>query len=273
MHTTPIAWHVIDGDVLLPAAYAHWLSASLGVLVAAIHHPHQLADRMPDTDPVAGAREVLGQLPELQRAALAAETQRPDLDPTEDSGWRPAPVITVEGSQVRISPGDELGSASFLLEVFATAVLAPRSPEAQLACGPLAYAATALTRSLVPTAPPLDARYSDRGHAGRRGGAWPVARHDQPPGPVSRRPTSLQPSACDGCTQGVMDLDRHDADGQLIAWGNDHIYGRCPCPCHPPPERSGAAIVEPNPTRPAPDQNAGHPPVEGPGPPSAAIGR
>jgi hypothetical protein len=33
---------------------------------------------------------------------------------------------------------------------------------------------------------------------------------------------TVQSRACDRCTQGVMDE------------GNDHMHGRCACPCHRP---------------------------------------
>lgn len=36
-----------------------------------------------------------------------------------------------------------------------------------------------------------------------------------------------QQVACDRCTQGVMDADQ---PGHL---GNDHLYARCDCDCHP----------------------------------------
>ena len=36
----------------------------------------------------------------------------------------------------------------------------------------------------------------------------------------------LQIPACNRCTQGVMDADRPGFPG------NDHLYGRCTCPCH-----------------------------------------
>lgn len=29
-----------------------------------------------------------------------------------------------------------------------------------------------------------------------------------------------------------MDADRYDTNGRLVSAGNDHVYGRCGCPCH-----------------------------------------
>ena len=36
----------------------------------------------------------------------------------------------------------------------------------------------------------------------------------------------MRQTACDRCTQGVMDA------GHLRWPGNDHLYGRCTCDCH-----------------------------------------
>lgn len=41
-----------------------------------------------------------------------------------------------------------------------------------------------------------------------------------PPPPAAPPPVSLRQTACDRCTQGVMD------------YGNDHLHGRCRCSCH-----------------------------------------
>lgn len=42
----------------------------------------------------------------------------------------------------------------------------------------------------------------------------------------------VQRPSCDRCEQGTMDADRYDTNGRLVSAGNDHVYGRCGCPCH-----------------------------------------
>ena len=88
--------------------------------MAAIHHPHLIAALQPDTDPVAVAREVLDQLDELRQAADAAEAE-------QDSGYdrRQSVDIRRDGDAIVISPGDELRSLGWCLEVFAGACSTP----------------------------------------------------------------------------------------------------------------------------------------------------
>jgi len=112
-----------NGDVVMPVDQAERWGSSLGILVAAVHHPRLLATLRPDSDPAAVAREVLDQLDELRHAADAAETQQhPDSD-------RPRSVdVRREGDSIVISPGDEVHNLAWCLEVFARGVIRSDRP-------------------------------------------------------------------------------------------------------------------------------------------------
>ena len=135
-------WRAVGGEVRVPAEEAEWWGAALAVLVAAIHHPHVLAARQPDTDSAHVAHEVLGGLGELQAAAACA-TMRDDAE--ERRG--PSPVHA-EGDELVFSPGSEVANLAFCLLVFATAVLDAESPEGSIARGATAYAASAWSRDI-----------------------------------------------------------------------------------------------------------------------------
>jgi hypothetical protein len=127
-----------NGDIVMPVDQAEWWGSSLGILVAAVHHPHLLATLRPDSDPAAVAREVLDQLDELRHAADAAETQQhPDSD-------RPRSVdVRREGDSIVISPGGEVHNLAWCLEVFARGVIDPSGRDATTARGATGYVASA----------------------------------------------------------------------------------------------------------------------------------
>ena len=131
-------WAARNGDVVMPVERAEWWGSSLGVLVAVIHHPHLLATMQPDTDPVAVAQEVLDQLDELRQAAYAAEAG-------QDTGHdrRQSVDVRREGEAIVISPGHEVRSLGWCLEVFAKGVLDPTGRDATIARGATGYAASA----------------------------------------------------------------------------------------------------------------------------------
>ena len=131
-------WAVRNGDVVMPVERAEWWGSSLGVLVAAIHHPHLIAALQPDADPVAVARQVLDQIDELRQAADAAEAG-------QDSGYDRRQTVDIqrEGDAIVISPGDEVRSLGWCLEVFAGGVLDPAGRDATMARGATGYAASA----------------------------------------------------------------------------------------------------------------------------------
>jgi hypothetical protein len=135
-------WQAVEGDVRVPAEEAEWWGATLAVLVAVIHHPGVLAACQPETDPAEAAREALGAVDELQRAAESAGTQAPK------DGARTGPrtaSVHREGDEVVFSPGANL---AFCVIVFATAVLEPEGHEASIARGATAYAASAWSRDI-----------------------------------------------------------------------------------------------------------------------------
>ena len=138
-------WRALGGGVRVPAEEAEWRSAALAVLVAAIHHPHVLAARQPDSDPAHVAHEVLGGLGELQAAAgcAASQTVRDDAE-----GRRGPAAVHAEGDELVFSPGPEVANLAFCLLVFATAVLDAGSPEGSIARGATAYAASAWSRDI-----------------------------------------------------------------------------------------------------------------------------
>ncbi|MFP5317191.1 MAG: hypothetical protein ACLGI2_02725 [Acidimicrobiia bacterium] len=129
----------------MSAEEAEWWGAALAVLVAAIHHPHVLAAREPDTDPAHVAQEVLGGLGELQGAAACAASQTERDDADERRGQA---SVHAEGDDLVFSPGAEVANLAFCLLAFATAVLDPGSPEGSIAQGATAYAASAWSRDI-----------------------------------------------------------------------------------------------------------------------------
>ena len=124
----------------LPIEEAEWWGAALAVLVAVFDHPHLLADQQPETDPTATAREVRVRLPELTEAIgeAAAETDFDDLDL-----WRQRIGLQRDGDDLVISPAREAGTLAWCLDVFSAGVLDRESPQAAIAQGGMAYAASA----------------------------------------------------------------------------------------------------------------------------------
>ena len=134
-----LSWQVVDGDIAMPVDEAEWWGASLAVLVAAVHHPHLLGIQQPETDPASVAKEVLGALDELGVAARSAEAASQHTERSES--WRAS--VRRDGNRIVFSPGEELANFAWCLEVFALAVLDGSSPEAVIARGATAYAASA----------------------------------------------------------------------------------------------------------------------------------
>ena len=133
-------WQAVGGEVRVAVDEAEWWGASLSVLLAAVHHPRTLAARQPGTDPEEVAWDVLVEVAELYAAAQIAEAQAEQAD----SGERAASVsVRRDGAEIAFAPGAEVASLARCLEVFATAVLDPSSPEAAVARGATAYAAAA----------------------------------------------------------------------------------------------------------------------------------
>lgn len=152
-----------NGDVVMPVDQAEWWGSSLGILVAAFHHPHLLSTLRPDCDPGAVARDVLDQLDEIRTAADVAEAQqRPDSD------RRRSVDIRREGDSVVISPGDEVHNLAWCLDVFARGVIDPSGRDAITARGATGYVASAWS-----------------GDIGRATGTLPA------PGPQYLEPTEL----------------------------------------------------------------------------------
>jgi len=143
-HVPPVSWRLIDGALHLPVDEAEWWGASLGILVAAVHHPALVRRVQPDTDPVEVARTVLRDIERLYTAAARAASQA-DADSYPQS---PSPSLRRDGDEVVLSPGVEIGHLAWCLEVFATAVLEPTSADARTARGATAYAAAAWSREI-----------------------------------------------------------------------------------------------------------------------------
>lgn len=132
----PASWRVSEGALILPLEEAEWWGVSLGVLVAAIHHPQLLDDQQPETDVDEVAREVLERLGDLEEAADIV-----DVTAGDDSAM--ATVVRRKGAFIIVRPGVEVGHLAYCLEIFARAVLGPTSEEARVARGATAYAASA----------------------------------------------------------------------------------------------------------------------------------
>ena len=138
-----VAWRVTSGEVAMPVHVAEWWGAALSVLIAAVHHPHVLADQQPEAVPVAVAREVLRELPELQHAADIAAAQGCAGDD------RPATaLVRRHDDNIVISPGVEVSNLALVLEIIAGAVLDPASDEARMARGALGHSASAWSRDI-----------------------------------------------------------------------------------------------------------------------------
>lgn len=137
----PVSWKVEEGALILPVEDAEWWGASLAVLVAAIHHPQLLRVKQPEADVDDVARNVLDGLVDLKEAADAAD------DMTGRDATMPA-LVRREGEAIIIEPGVEARHLAFCLEIFARAVLSPRSGCALTARGATAYAASAWSQSI-----------------------------------------------------------------------------------------------------------------------------
>lgn len=133
-------WLAVDGDVRVAVEEAERWGASLSVLIAAVHHPGTLATAQPETDPAEVARTVLAEVAELYAAAAVAEAQDRGGDRDDRPGVTP---VRRDGADVVFAPGAELANLAMCVEVFATAVLEPSSPDAAVARGATAYAAAA----------------------------------------------------------------------------------------------------------------------------------
>ena len=152
-HGSGPGWEATNGDVVMRAEEAEWWGSSLGILVAAVHHPRLLALQQVDTDPVEVARDVLDGLDELRRAADAAAVQRgPDEDRRQPVGVRR------DGDSIVVSPGDEVSNLADCLDVFARGVLDPTGPDATMARGATAYAASAWSSDIGKAAGTLTAQ-------------------------------------------------------------------------------------------------------------------
>jgi hypothetical protein len=157
------SWQVMHGDVLIPVDQAAWLGDSLGILIAAIHHPDTLRTEQPTTDPGEVAVDVLDLLEDRLRDAVeTAEAQQQarlrtgELDPEDvPTGC----TISRAGEWLRVSPGSELGMLGMSLDIFARAVMVTRrSPAREIpaedqavideARGAIAYSAAAWVKEL-----------------------------------------------------------------------------------------------------------------------------
>jgi hypothetical protein len=133
-------WQAVGGDVRVALDEAEWWGASLGILVAAIHHPGALAAAQPDTDPAKVARDVLVDVAELYAAAAVAEAQARCAEVQD----RPASAsVRRDGTEIVFAPGAEVANLARCLELFASAVLDPTGADAAVARGATAYAASA----------------------------------------------------------------------------------------------------------------------------------
>jgi len=138
-------WQVVGGDVRVAVDEAEWWGASLGVLIAAVHHPDALATRQPESDPVEVARDVLADVPERYAAAAVADAQARRADP----GDRPGSVsVRRDGTEIVFAPGVEVANLARRLELFASAVVDPGGADAAAARGATAYATSACSADI-----------------------------------------------------------------------------------------------------------------------------
>lgn len=142
-----VSWRVVGGDVLMPVDEAEWWGASLGILLAAIHHPDLLRSVKPDTDPAEVAKDVKSEISELLAAAWCAEQRDGSKGDDRSEASTQASVRRV-GEDIAFSPGAELANLGWCLEIFAEAILSPGSDEATIARGATAYAASAWSRAI-----------------------------------------------------------------------------------------------------------------------------
>ncbi len=113
--------------------------------MAVFHHPHLLARQQPDTDPVTAARELVSGLDELGRAAACAAAQ---VEVEEAGADRRRANVRREGEEIVFSPGSEVATLAWCLNVFASAVVDLDGAQAAIARGALAYAASAWSREI-----------------------------------------------------------------------------------------------------------------------------
>ncbi len=133
-------WRVVGGDVQVAADEAEWWGASLAVLIAAVHHPGALATTQPATDPGDVARKVLAEVAKLYAATAIADAQVQHAEAPD----RPvAASVRRDGAEIVFAPVGEVANLACCIEVFATAVLDPSGPDAMVARGATAYAASA----------------------------------------------------------------------------------------------------------------------------------
>ena len=133
-------WQVVAGEVRVPIEEAEWWGASLAVLIAAVHHPGVLATVQQGTDPADVAGDMLAEVDELYMAAAVADAQVQDADGGDRAGTA---LVRRNGAELVFAPGGEVANLAMCLEIFATAVLDPAGPEAAVARGATAYAASA----------------------------------------------------------------------------------------------------------------------------------
>jgi hypothetical protein len=131
----------------MPVEEAEWWGGSLGILLAAIHHPGLLRLIQPDTDPAEVARDVKSEISELLAAAWCAE-QRQGSEGEDGSDVSTQPSVRRVGEDIVFSPGAELANLGWCLEIFAEAVLSPGGDEAMIARGATAFAASAWSRAI-----------------------------------------------------------------------------------------------------------------------------
>ena len=132
-------WQVVDGEVRVAVDEAEWWGASLAILVAAVHHPGALTSAHPGTDPADVARAALAEVAELYEVAANADKW---VQGGEGEGRSGTPLVRRDHGEIAFSPGGDVANLAMCLEIFALAVLDPASPEATMARGATAYAAS-----------------------------------------------------------------------------------------------------------------------------------
>ena len=147
---------------------AEWWGPSLAVLIAAIHHPRVLPTGQLRTDPAQLARGVLADVAELYAAAAVAGAQAQDADRGDRPG---AASVRRDGAEIVFAPGAEVANLALCLKIFAIAVLEPAAPEATIARGATAYAATAWSTDIAKASGALEGM--GHGPQGRLGEARP----------------------------------------------------------------------------------------------------
>ena len=133
-------WQVVGGEVRVPVEEAERWGASLAVLIAAVHHPDVLATIQRGTDPADVAGDILAEVDELYTAAAVADAQIQDADDRDRPGTA---LVRRDGAELVFAPGGEVANLAMCLKIFAIAVLDPAAPEATVARGATAYAASA----------------------------------------------------------------------------------------------------------------------------------